>query len=240
MAATLNNWKPYTEKVDNSGQREGLFGSGAFMLVCAGPPRLSNLGGFGDASAASGQTGPTGDWALPIGLVQGVNLGHNRQFNRFWELGSERSYTIAGRTVAQLSFGRIHYHGPSLLRMLYSFYPLLGPYTTGDLARQITPANPHVVKFPPGYENIFYNLASDLFSQPCGLLLVLKDSGENNLGAMYAEETYVPSHSMAVDASGTVIQEQVSLQPERVRPVNASPVQLVTDAIITQALAPSS
>lgn len=127
------------------------------------------------------------------------------------------------------------YNGPSLLRMMYAFYndalpPTLVPTFGIDPSVPANVANQHDVKIPPGFENIYLNLASDLFSQPCGLLVYIKDSNEQTLGAMYLEETYIPSHSIATDAQGVVIQEQVSLQPERVVPVAVASVALITTA----------
>jgi hypothetical protein len=230
--STVTNWKPYTQKIDNSALKEGLFASGAFTMIAAGPPRLAAIGGNAAAAAGIG----TRDWALPIGLVQNFNLSHNRQFARFFELGSERSYFISGRTVAQVGFGRVLYNGPSLLRMMYSFYndalpPTLVPTFGIDPTIPPAVANQHNVKIPPGFENIYLNLASDLFSQPCGLLVYMKDSNENTLGAVYLEETYIPSHSIATDAQGVVIQEQVALQPERVVPVAVSAVALISSGL---------
>jgi hypothetical protein len=233
--STVTNWRPYTQKVDNaSAKGEGRFASGAFTMVAAGPPRLSAIGGAAAAAVAT-STGAR-NWALPIGVVQNFNLSHQRSFARFWELGSERSYFISGRTVAQAGFGRVLYNGPSLLRMMYAFYndaipPTLVP--TFGLDPTIPPAvaNQHNVRIPPGFENIYLNLASDLFSQPCGLLVYMKDSNENTLGAVYLEETYIPSHTIATDAQGVVIQEQVALQPERVVPVAVSSVALIDTGI---------
>lgn len=229
MPASITDWKPYTQKVDSSARQEGNFMSGAFTLLAAGPPRLSAVGGVGAAGALL--AAQRSNWALPIGLVQNFNLQHNKNFARFWELGSERSYFIAGRTVAQAGFGRVLYNGPSLLRVMYAFYKDILPPTTIDIVPGVDDLfanvlNQHDVKIPPGFENIYLNLASDLFSQPCGLLMYMKDSDENTMGACYLEETYVPSHSIATDSQGVVIQEQVSLQPERVVPVAVNSVAL--------------
>lgn len=228
--STITDWKPYSQKIDNSSALgEGRFASGAFTMIAAGPPRLSVIGGSTKAAQSVGAaTG--GSWALPIGVVQNFNLSHNKAFARFWELGSERSYFIAGRTVAQAGFGRVLYHGPSLLRMMYAFYSdSLGPTqmtVVPGVKDDMKLPNQHNVQIPPGFENIFLNLASDLFSQPCGLLVYMKDSNEKTLGSLYLEETYIPSHSIATDAQGVVIQEQVALQPERVVPVAVPSVTL--------------
>lgn len=233
MAATLANWNPYTMKVDDSSSLgEGRFASGAFTMLAAGPPRLAALGGAVVAAAAvSGGSGV--NFALPIGVVQNFNLAHNRQFARFWELGSERSYFISGRTQAQAGFGRVLYNGPSLLRMMYAFYnnaipPTIIPTFGVDPAVAASVPNQHDVIIPPGFENIYLNLASDLFSQPCGLLVYMKDSNGVTLGAVYLEEAYIPSHSIATDAQGVVIQEQVALQCERVVPVAVPSLALIT------------
>ena len=241
MADTVTQWSPYTSKVDNSANKEGLFASGAFTMIAAGPPRLAALGGAAAAAATLATTSTSGGpgapsnagcFALPIGLVQNFNLSHQRAFARFFELGSERSYFISGRTIAQAGFSRVMYYGPSLLRMMYAFYndvipPTIVPTFGIDPSIPTNVANQHDVIIPPGFENIYLNLASDLFSQPCGLLVYLKDSNENTLGAVYLEETYIPSHSIATDAQGVVIQEQVALQPERVVPVAVNSVALV-------------
>lgn len=229
--STITNWNPYTSKIDNSALKEGRFVSGAFTMIAAGPPRLSAVGGIGAAGTAVGSR----NWAVPLGIVQNFSLSHNKSFARFFELGSERSYFIAGRTVAQAGFSRVLYHGPSLLRIMYSFYQDLIPATIvpafpANMLDQSIPgqvANQHNVKIPPGYENLYVNLASDLFSQPCGLLVYMKDSNEDTVGSFYLEETYIPSHSIATDAQGVVVQEQVSLQPERVVPVAVAVPQTV-------------
>lgn len=124
------------------------------------------------------------------------------------------------------------YHGPSLLRMLYAYYQdLIPPTVIPSVYSNIAPstvANPHDVKIPPGYENIFLNLASDLFSQPVGILLYFRDSNEDTVGAIYLEACYIPSHQIATDAGGVVIQETASIQFERAVPVAVKGVQLIT------------
>jgi hypothetical protein len=229
--AKLSEWQPYSRYVQG-GLVDGQFVSAAFTMIAAGPPRLANIGGATGVAAALSSDGAGKDFALPIGVVQNVNLSHNRSFARFWEIGSERSYFISGRTVGQLGLSRIMYHGPSLLRMLYAYYqdllpPTVVPFVFPNLG-PATVANPHNVKIPPGYENIFLNLASDLFSQPIGILMYFRDSNEDTVGAIYLEECYIPSHTIATDAGGTVIQENAAVQFERGVPVAVSSLALIT------------
>jgi hypothetical protein len=229
--AKLSEWRPY-ERYVQGGLVDGQFLSAAFTMLAAGPPRLANIGGAAGAAATLSTSGAGKDWALPIGVVQNIGLSHNKNFARFWELGSERSYFIAGRTTGQLQLSRIMYHGPSLLRMLYAYYqdlipPTIVPFVFPNTA-PATVANPHDVKIPPGYENIFLNLASDLFSQPIGLLMYFRDSNEDTVGAIYMEGAYVPSHQIATDAGGTVIQESCGVQFERAVPVAVKGLALIS------------
>lgn len=227
----LSEWQPYNRYVQG-GMVDGQFMSAAFTLLAAGPPRLANIGGSAGAGAALSSNGAGQDFAMPIGVVQNINLAHNRGFARFWEIGSERSYFISGRTAGQVSLSRIMYHGPSLLRMLYAYYQDLLPPTVVPFvfpnAGPATVANPHNVKIPPGYENIFLNLASDLFSQPIGMLMYFRDSNEDTVGAIYLEGAYIPSHTISTDAGGTVIQENASMQFERGVPVAVSSLALIS------------
>lgn len=229
--AKLSEWKPY-ERFVQGGLVDGQYLSAAFTMIAAGPPRLANIGGAAGAAATLSDDGGAKDWALPIGVVQNVGLSHNRNFARFWEVGSERSYFISGRTTGQLQLSRIMYHGPSLLRMLYAYYQDLIPPTVVPFVYAnpgvASVANPHDVKIPPGYENIFLNLASDLFSQPIGLMMYFRDSNEDTVGAIYMEGCYVPSHQIMTDAGGTVIQEAVSVQFERAVPVAVRGLALVS------------
>jgi len=229
--AKLSDWAPYQEYVQG-GLVDGQFLNASFTLLAAGPPRLAAVGET--TLAGTGITGEAGDQLVfPLGIVQNFNLGQNRQFNRIFEIGSERSFFISGRTVGQLGLSRIMYHGPSLLRVLYAYYqdlfpPTLVPSVIGaNNLGALTVANAHDVKIPPGFENLYLNLASDLFNQPIGLMLYFRDSNEDTVGALYAEACYIPNHTVATDAQGTIIQENVGIQYERVLPVAVSSLALV-------------
>ena len=230
--ATFSEWSPY-EKFVQAGMVDGQFLNAGFTVLAAGPPRLANIGG---ATALAGAVAGAGadQMVMPIGVVQNVNLSHNRTFNRIFEIGSERSFFISGRTIGQLSIARILYHGPSLLRMLYAYYEDAIPPTIVSAvfpnAGIATVANPHDVIIPPGFENLFLNLASDLFNQPIGILLYVRDSNLDTYGAVYLESCYVPNHTWATDAQGVIIQESSAIQFERAVPVAVSALSLISGA----------
>jgi hypothetical protein len=229
--ARFSQWQPYTSYVEG-GLVDGQFLNASFTLLAAGPPRLANIGAV---FAGTNLTGGSGDDIVyPIGIVQNFNLSHNRQFNRIFEIGSERSFFISGRTVGQLGLSRVAYYGPSLLRVLYAYYQDLFPPTVvpsvigANNLGALTVANPHDVIIPPGYENLYLNLASDLFNQPMGLMAYFRDSNEDTFGAVYLESCYVPSHTIATDSQGTVIQENAAVQFERLVPIAVTAMPLIS------------
>jgi hypothetical protein len=217
-----------------AGLVDGTYANAGYTMLAAGPPRLSNIGGNAAiAGAVSGNGQAANQIVFPIGIVQNFNLSHTRQFSRIFEIGSERSYFIGGRTVGQIGLGRIYYWGASLLRILYAYYQNLIPPTLIPAmfpnAGAAAMSNPHDVIIPPGYDNIFVNLASDLFTQPVGILMYVRDINLDTLAAVYFEACYLPNHSWATDAQGVLIQESVAVQFERAVPVQVSELTLVTN-----------
>jgi hypothetical protein len=208
MAEALN-FKPYERNVQQ-GMVDGQYASGAFTMIAAGPPRLQNIPNIGTAADVV-----TPAITQPIGMVQQFSLSHQRAFSRVFELGSERSYFISGRTNGQISLSRVYYHGPSLLRMLYAAKSDLAtpvtvlPFTTLAGVASAADPNPHNVKIRPGFS------------------IKTVDSNEQTIGAVYAEGCYVPSHSFSVDANGLMVQENVSIQFERIVPVAVNAVNLI-------------
>jgi len=229
---TMANLQPYSQHVQ-AGNVDGRFVSRAFTFIAAGPPRLANVGGAqGTSLSLTGQGVSADEMFFPVGLLQNMNLGQNKNFMKVFELGSERAVFISGRTQQQMSLSRVMYHGSSFLRILYAYYQdLIPPTLVSPMFRNVGAAtvdNPHDVKLPPGYANLFLNLASDLFSQPIGLLFMILDSNEDTFGASYVESVVLPSHNISTDANGVIVQEQVSMQFERMVPVRAGTVPLVT------------
>ena len=227
--ARLSEWDFFNRHVQ-SGLVEGQFMAAQYTLVAAGPPNLAFLA----SKTVSGVELPTGSGGgalvFPLGITQRFGISQTRQHARVWELGSERSYWVSGRTVGQITLGRVMYHGPNLLRALMAYYRsksatredlkfphLMGANSIIDEANNHR--NPHDIKISPGDKNIFLNLASDLFGQTMGLMLYFKDSNNEAVYATYAENCVIPSHSLSMDAGGTVMQENVQLQFERLVPV---------------------
>lgn len=230
--ADFSSWRPTTSYVQSGGAGPGMvdgkFISGAYMGLFAGPPRLASIGGGGLLAGAIQSSAGANQLVYPMGIVQNFNLSNNAQWSRIFELGSERSYWIRGRTVGQVGLGRVLYHGPSLLRVLYAYYQdASGTEVDALFPFAGTIINNHDVVVPPGFENFYPNLASDLFSQPIGMLVVMRDNDEQTYAAFYLECCVIPNHGIATDAQGVVVQEQVGIQFEQLVPIAAQNIATV-------------
>lgn len=186
--------------------------------------------------------------AIPIGVIDTATMQQDRQLAQIFEIGSQRSYILAsGRTVNQMSLARVFYKGANLLRMLYSYYPALaGKYAdseeiisadTGNILRDNTKdASTSMgvepigmdnwlrtrlpgIKNMPGYNNVWMNLASDVFSQPCGLIMFMKDNTSSDVAALFLEECYVQNHGFNINANSIILAENSLLRFERIVPI---------------------
>ena len=232
-----SSWNFFNSNVQ-SGLLEGRYINSAFTLVAAGPPRLAATGTTGGTSAE------VGDIAWPIGLIKSMNLGQTSQIMRLWEVGSERSYFARGRTMGNLGLGRMVYHGPNILRALYAYLDAIPAGDDGNV--EFDALYPNTAKavlntsgkgdskkgyhVNPGSPNMWLELASDVFSQPVGLLLLFKDSNVDVVGAFYVEYVMVANHGLALDAGGALVTENTALLYERIVPVDVSTVELIKDA----------
>lgn len=224
-------FKPYQTYIDHKSsgsdpdfKADGRYASGAFTVLSVGPSRLLDTGLVGVIANPG-----IGALTVPIGLVQQASLQHSRQFNRIFELGSERSYFVSGRTQGQLSIARTYYHGKSLLRAMAQAIPGADTQNLTQQAAAVFLAdNYHPTKIYPGFKDLWLNLASDLFSQPIGLMLRVYDTNEAAIGATYLEGCYIPNHTFSTDSNGLLIQEQASVMFERAIAVAANALDLVT------------
>jgi hypothetical protein len=225
----MSVWNPFNNYVQ-SGQKDGQFVNGQMVKIAAGPPRLTSFGGALAASALLEYTDPD-NLVYPIGFVQNIGISQNKQWTRVNEIGSDRAYFISGRSAGSLNLSSIYYHGPSLLRRMYAYYQDgLGSVTVEPLFENMAAynmTNPHDVVVPPGYENLYLNLQSDLFSQPVGLLYYINDINQDTVGANYFESVVVQGHNTGTDANGTIMSEQIGMQYERMVPVAVTALDVV-------------
>lgn len=240
---SFNNWDFHNHHVQEE-LLGGEFISAETTLVAAGPPRLTDItvtvGGADDDTI---DTPDEGDIVFPIGVLENVGLSQSKQLQRIFEIGSGRSYFVPGRTVGSLTLGRVMYHGPSLLKVLYAHYK----QSTGAVSQRfmhqaktlnmdiagVTVPHPdrsllnlpelqaalHAVRQLPGYDDLWLNLASDIFNQPTGMCIYFRNQQDQTVGAIYLEECYVQGHQLSVSSGSVLVMEGASVQFDQVRPI---------------------
>lgn len=225
---SFNSWDFHKYRVQQE-LTGGQFVNAESTLIAAGPPHLSDAGDI------------EGESVYPIGLLETFGLQQSRQLQRIFEIGSSRSYFIPGRTIGSITLGRTFYFGPSLLRVLYSYWKGDADGTPIGMKEPALPANAaeyaasgdqallagltqqRQLYRNPGYGFMLIDLASDLFAQPTGMAVYFKDANTDTLGGFYLEECYVQGHQMTVSSGSVLIMEGASLQYDLLVPIDLGP-----------------
>jgi hypothetical protein len=239
---SFNNWDFHNHHVQEE-LLGGEFVSAETTLIAAGPPRLTDITGGTGADPGALDTPDEGDMVFPIGVLENVGLSQSKQLQRIFEIGSSRSYFIPGRTIGSITLGRVLYHGPSLMKVLYAHYKQsAGPSANRfmhngkgatinvggvdipdpnatllelpELQKEL-----HRVKFKPGFDDLWLNLASDIFNQPTGIAIYFRNQLDMTIGAVYLEECYIQGHQMSISSGSVLIMEGASLQFDQLRPI---------------------
>jgi hypothetical protein len=243
---SFSGWDWHTKHVEDR-LKQGEYVSAETILIAAGPPRFDQVAFAGAGASAANQqnTAPAAVGAgavYPIGLIENFGLSQNKQLQRLFEIGSKRSYFVPGRNIASFSLGRVLFWGPSLMRVMYAYYPhskiLLANGATADEASNedgIFVAGkdldaPNVVNAPGTVmgsdaerkASFYINLASDLFNQPLGLMVYMKDIRDQIYSSFYLEDCYIQAHQLNLNASSVLVAEGVSGQCDTVVPVDIS------------------
>ncbi len=191
----------------------GEFINAESTLICAGPPRLP---------PDTGSAPPV----YPMGLVENAGVSQSKQLQRIFEIGSARSYFVPGRVVGSFSMGRVIFNGNSLMRVKYAWTNL--DAAVGDDIESTILANLELdaelldeenLRPHPGYGGAVFNLGSNLFNQPYGMLFLLRDQTNVDWAEFYLENCYVQGHQMSISSGSVLLLEACSSQFDQLVPV---------------------
>lgn len=153
--------------------------------------------------------------AVAVGLVQDVSFNQQRQATQIHEVGSKRKYTFSsGRTQGQMQLSRVLFDGKSLLRAVTreEQIDLVG-------SDHVSTDNPATAADTAGYGDFYINLGASLFSRPVGLIMIFRDLGNENIGALFFREAYVISHNMGISSRQPFLSESCSVLYEGILPL---------------------
>jgi hypothetical protein len=231
---TIESWDFGSKHVQND-INPGKFVGSKTVLIAFGPPQAKQmLSGQSEINKPitlypneSGSNMP-----IPVGLVQAMTLDQAKQIDKIFEIGSERSYQVVGRTIQSCGFSKIMYLGPSLLKFASSFYLAKDP-TTGELLdpdpekpKTIDRNNqeePAELKFDganrPGFGDLYLNFASELFNLPIGVLIYMRSNSKEDYGAVYLENGQISNSGLRLDVGAAVLGENISVEFDGVVPI---------------------
>lgn len=221
----------------------GDFISAESTLIAAGPPELAMTGVTAFSDEEESGFDDAGEAVYPIGVLESFGLTQARQTQKLFEIGSSRAYFVPGKTMGSIAVARAMYNGPSLMKILYAYYRQNRagyPNFNHEAVDAIIPNSNNIpspnralltgayqadllaIKTNPGYGNLFLNIASELFNQPTGIMMYMRNSMDIDFGSVYAEQVYITGHQMSLNAGVNVIMESVSMEFERIVPVEVS------------------
>jgi hypothetical protein len=219
----------------------GSFVKGESTLIAAGPPFMKDFSAtdisagtitdapdfLGDTTGNGFNNGILGGAPIfPIGVIENANISQNKSLRRLAEIGSKRFHFVNGRTMASMSIARVLFNGPSLLRVLYAYMGSAAfdnKFGIEPLLANNSHATDANILSAPGYKDFFVNLDSSMFDMPFGLMFYMEDSQKKPYGAFYCTECYINTHQFNIGASTDVIAEGVTIQFDRLIPIDTGP-----------------
>lgn len=188
--------------------------------IYAGPPRWSMISGVAQ---------------YPVAGVDVVRIDSQATINTSAGVGSPL-VMWTGRTSVGAGFGRTVFNIPSLLRAIYSYYPLsqygtqiaqfadtyiLNSFDVRGTTYTFPELSDTTLEGYPGASNLAFNLASELYQYPFGLLVLFKTqnvSAENIVG-YFLSQARVRAHSVSIAGPSSLITEECSIIASEFHPV---------------------
>lgn len=210
VLSNLSQWNPqqmHVERDMDSSAYEAAHPDDTLLL--AGPPRYKQV-------ASSGAVPATTDAAtlLPIGNVQQISFQQSKPTQPLMAVGSGRSFFTSGKAQTGWNAARLWLDAANLLRTLYNYGVKkagIGASTFDDPAAVAAAAD--------GNTEYYFNLDSELFYMPFGMLCLFRDKVHDHLGSFYVEMCMIASWGVQVGAGQSQIVENVSGVADRILPV---------------------
>lgn len=122
---------------------------------------------------------------------------------------------LGGNPVQDAKDGMVESDDRAMASVAQSTENSIEKYTGEDKFPQI--------KMNPGYNNMYINLASDLFNHPVGLMFTFQDAHKRTFANFYCEMCHVMAHGMSIDSNaGSVVAESVQMQFDRIASIKVT------------------
>ena len=192
MARSIGTWNFRDGFVDGTSAKDytGKFITGRTCVLAAGEPI------YEDNDVATLNV---------IGVTQSWGLTQQKQLQKVFELGSDENTIVPGRSLGRFQLAKVWYNGPTLMK---SVYPNITDEDIDGMYKK------------PGYGDFLFNLESDLSDTPFGLCFIVYDLDNTFVGGGFFENAYIENSGMSMSAQAIILAQQVSVQYERVFPID--------------------
>lgn len=165
--------------------------------------------------------------ATVVGLIQNLSLSQQRQILKFFEYGNEEYQMVAGKPRHNLSINRALFDGPSILKYIgyaYSESDQRGsPLFYRELMEDLGYTDGSNVRDVPGTSDFWLNLASELFENPIGIFVNVKQTMPNgrkvDYGGVFLENCLVSNHNISFSVDSRLLVEQLTMEVGRPIPL---------------------
>ena len=175
-------------------------------LVLVGPARQSNVSDFSKLQ--------------PVGMLQQMQVSQQRAVQPAQAIGSGRTYFLAGKPMVNFSIGRLFAKGPNLHRALYR------NIMSNATIEGFNPKEPATASNNP---DAVFNMDSEMFLVPFGLVVAFRDKSGGSLGSFYIESCMISSYTIGVVAGQNMVMENVNGSADRIYPINLSTTATVAN-----------
>lgn len=153
----------------------------------------------------------------PIGVVQNITVGQNKMTQRFFEVGSGKSFIGTGPTIATFSATRTLIQGSTLLGLLKHGGQTAKSTFLFDLSDP-------VFDLPYVFVMLFYSpkVAENISEDISGILRSGFINSKEIIGAVALENCIISGHNMGLNAGDVLIFENVTFEVSRVKDLDVN------------------
>lgn len=174
----------------------------------------------------------TSSKAITVGLIQDLSLNQQRNITKFFEYGNDEYQMVTGKPRINASINRILFDGPSILKYIgYAYkdtnmsdHKHQGMYESmmKSLAEDLGASKINDSKMP-GTGDFWVNLTSELFDNPIGIFINIKQRMPNghlqDYGGVFLENCLISSHVLQMNASNRILTENMQMEVGRPVPL---------------------
>lgn len=170
--------------------------------------------------------------AITVGLIQDLTISQQKNIVKFFEYGNDEYQMVTGKPRINASINRVLFDGPSILKYIgYAYedtqmndHKSRGYYKfmMGNLKEKLGATKTNDPNMP-GSSDFWMNLTSELFDNPIGIFINIKQRLPNgdlhDYGGVFLENCLISSHNLQLSAPNRILTENIQMEIGRPIPL---------------------